>query len=136
VVETWFDLAAQEVTVGRAEDALQALAESSRLDEQLGRLAGRSYRLAVAAAVHLVRGHIGLSAAALGGDDAHTYTTGGSREPRGRHAAYSGWFSQTVASTRGQLEPSEVDAATVAARSKAVDELIDELIIQPAMEAT
>jgi predicted ATPase/class 3 adenylate cyclase len=133
LAEALVDLAAQEVAVGRAEEALQALAESSRLDEQLGGLAGRAYRLAVAAAVHLARGHIGLSAAALGAYDTHAYTTEGS-ELRGRHADYSGWFSQTVASTRALLDPGEVEAATAAARSKALDELIDELIIQPATE--
>jgi predicted ATPase/class 3 adenylate cyclase len=135
LAEALVDLAAQEATVGRAEEALQALAESSRLDEQLGRLTGRSYRLAVAAAVHLARGHIGLSAAALGAYDTHAYTTEGSREARGRHADYSGWFSQTVAGTRAQLDPAEVEAATVAARSKALDELMDELIVRPAMGA-
>jgi predicted ATPase/class 3 adenylate cyclase len=135
LAEALVDLAAQEVTVGRAEEALQALAESSRLDEQLGRLTGRSYRLAVAAAVHLARGHIGLAAAALGAYDTHAYATEGSREPRGRHEDYSGWFSQTVAATRAQLDPAEVDASTVAARSKTLDELMDELIIQPAMTA-
>jgi len=132
LAEALVDLAAQEVTVGRADEALQALAESSRLDEQLGGLAGRSYRLAVAAAVHLARGHIGLSAAALGAYDAHPYATEGSREPQGRHADYSGWFSQTVASTRAQLEPDAVAAASVAAHTKNVDQLIHELILQPA----
>jgi predicted ATPase/class 3 adenylate cyclase len=134
LAEALVDLAAQKVTVGRADEALQALAESSRLDEQLGRLTGRSYRLAVAAAVHLARGHIGLSAAALGAYDAHVYTTEGSHEPRGRHADYSGWFSQLVAATRARLEPGAVAAASIAARAKQVDQLIHELILKPATD--
>ena len=134
LAEALVDLAAQEVAVGQAEEALQALAESSRLDEQLGRLTGRSYRLAVAAAVHLARGHIGLSAAALGAYDAHAHMTEGGREPRGRHADYSGWFSQAVATTRARLEPGAVAAASTAARAKQVDQLIHELILQPATD--
>jgi hypothetical protein len=48
---------------------------------------------------------------------------------------YLGWISDAVNATRAQLDPAEVVAATVAARSKSVDELIDELIVQPAMKA-
>jgi predicted ATPase/class 3 adenylate cyclase len=136
LAEGLVDLAAQEVTVGRTDEALQALAESSRLDDQLGRLTGRSYRLAVAAAVHLARGQIGLAVAALGAYDTHAYTTEGTSERRGRHADYSGWFSQTVAATRARLEPGAVADASTAAQTKNLDQLIHELILQPAGDHT
>jgi hypothetical protein len=75
-----------------------------------------------------------LSAAALGAYDAHAYTTEGSREARGRHADYSGWFLEAVAATRAQLEPGAVAAARTAARAKTVDQLIHELILLPATD--
>jgi predicted ATPase/DNA-binding SARP family transcriptional activator len=139
------DLAVQEVAVGRATEALTALAESVRLDDEIGRLPGRAFRLAVAAVVHLARDQPTMAIAAMGAYLAH---------PTGPRAwgqvftgsdkvdvlpwlagGYLGWISDAVNATRAQLDPAEVVAATVAARSKSVDELIDELIVQPAMKA-
>jgi predicted ATPase len=126
------DLAAQRVAVGQTEDALQALAESSRLDEQLGRLAGRSYRLAVAAVVHLARGHVPLAISALGAYDMDAHTIQGTRRAGGRAAEYSGWFDEAVAAVRARLDPDAVAAAATGARAKHIDQLVEELIVRPA----
>jgi predicted ATPase/DNA-binding SARP family transcriptional activator/class 3 adenylate cyclase len=128
------DLAAQETAMGRGAEALQALAESTEIGEQIGRLPGRSFRLAVAAFVHLVRGENALSISALGAYDAHP--AGASEWARpGIGGGYVSWLAQGVEATRARLDPTEVDAATAAARHKSLDELIDELIIQPANAA-
>jgi hypothetical protein len=47
------DLAALEAAMGRGTEALHTLAESSRIEDQIGRRPGRSYRLAIGAVVHL-----------------------------------------------------------------------------------
>jgi predicted ATPase/class 3 adenylate cyclase len=125
------ELATQEAAMGHGAEALQALAESSQLDERIGQLPGRSLRLAAAAVVHLARGQTALSISALGAYDA--FPAGDSS--RARFGGYRGLLAEAVETTRAQLEPAEVAAATVAARRKGVDELIDELIIQPAKAA-
>jgi predicted ATPase/class 3 adenylate cyclase len=127
------ELAEQEATMGRGAEALQALAESSRLDEQIGRLPGRSRRLAVAAVVHLSRGQSAMSIAALGGYDAHPPENAG--RPWSGVGGSIGWRADLVESTRAQLDPAKVADARIAAQRKRLDELIHELIIQPAMEA-
>jgi tetratricopeptide (TPR) repeat protein len=124
------DLAEQEAVMGRGAEALQALAESSQLDDQIGRLPGRSRRLAVAALVHLARGQLGLSIAALGAHDAHPPED--DRGPRTRVGGSVGWLADAVETTRAQLDPVAVEAAAAAARHKSVDELIYQLIIRPA----
>jgi predicted ATPase/class 3 adenylate cyclase len=122
-------LAAQEAAMGRATDALQHLAESSQLDEQIGRL-GRSEKLAIAAVVHLARGHAATSASALGAYDAHpAWDTGWGRQGRGEG---NSWLDELVHATRARLDPAEVAAATATARGKRLDHLMDELIVQPA----
>jgi predicted ATPase len=127
------DLAAQAVISGRGIHALQALAESVRLDIQIGRLPVRNRWLAVAAVAHLARGDVELSASALGAHDAHA-TKDFQRLPRGGIGdGYIGWVTDAVIATRARLDPTAVTAATAAARGKTVDELIDELIIQPAI---
>jgi hypothetical protein len=130
------DLTAQATVMGRGAEALQALAESSQLDEQIGRLPGRSFRLAVAAVVHLASGHVVSSISALGAYDAYPVGSAGWARPGGGGAAggYSGWLAEAVETTRVRLDPTAVAVATVAARRKSLDDLIDELIIQPAME--
>jgi hypothetical protein len=97
------------------------LAESTRLDEQIGKLPGRSYVFGAAAVVHLARGQTNLAALALGAFDAHPM--------RGTLGTLQ---VQAVDETRARLDPIEVAAATAAARRKSIDELIDELITQPA----
>jgi predicted ATPase/DNA-binding SARP family transcriptional activator len=124
------ELAAQIAAVGRGTEALQLLAESSRLDEQIGRLPGRSHRLAVAAVVHLERGQPALAISALGAYDAHP--VGDTRQPRSNIGGYVGWLVDAAETARARLDPTEVAAAKAAARHKSLDELIDELIIQPA----
>ena len=127
------DLAEQEAVMGRGDEALQTLAESSRLDEQIGRLPGGSRRLAVAALVHLTRGQQGMSIAALGAYDAHPPDD--ARSPWTRVGGSVGWRADAVEATRARFDPSEVAAAKATARSKNVEELIDELILQPARAA-
>jgi predicted ATPase len=118
------DLAAQAAIAGRQDEALQALAESTRLDAQIGKLPGRSYVFGAAAVAHLARGQTNLATLALGAFDAHPM--------RGTLGTLQ---VEAVDETRARLDPTEVAAATATARHKSLDELIDELIIQPAMEA-
>jgi predicted ATPase/class 3 adenylate cyclase len=127
------ELAEQEATMGQGSEALQALAESSRLDEQIGRLPGRSRRLAVAAVVHLSRGQSAMSIGALGAYDAHPPDDAGS--PWSRVGGSIGWLTDLVETTRAQLDPAEVASARTAAQGKSLDELLRELIIRPAMGA-
>jgi predicted ATPase len=127
------ELAEQEATMGRGAEALQALAESSRLDEQIGRLPGRSRRLAVAAVVHLSRGQLALSVAALGAYDAHLPDDAG--RPWSRIGGSMDWLADLVETTRDQLDPAAVAGARAAAQRKSLDELMHELIVRPAMEA-
>jgi tetratricopeptide (TPR) repeat protein len=130
---TLVDLAEQEAVMGRGAAALQALAESSQLDEQIGRLPGRSRRLAVAAVVHLARGQPDLSIMALGAYDAHPPDD--AHSVRTRVGGSVGWLTDAVETTRSRLDPAAVAAAMAAARSRSVEELLDELIIQPAKAA-
>jgi hypothetical protein len=81
--------------------------------------------------VHHARGQHALSISALGAYDAHPAGSRGWGRPGGG-GGYSGWLQEAVATTRAQLDPGAVAAATAAARRKGLDELIDELIIQPA----
>jgi tetratricopeptide (TPR) repeat protein len=128
------DVAVQEAAVGRGAEGLQALAESVRLERQIGRRPWRSFRLAVAAVVHLARGQPTIAVGAMGAFFAHRPESMNWARPL-RSGGHIGWAAAAVQTTRAQLDPVEVDAATVAARSKALDDLMDELIIQPAMEA-
>jgi predicted ATPase len=132
--ELLVDLAATQAALGRGAEALQTLAESSELDAQIGRLPGRSFRLAVAAFVHLARGQFAMSTSALGAYDAHPTGARAWGRPGGG-TGYIGWLPEAVATTRARLNTSKVAAAAAAARRKSVDELIDELIIHPATGA-
>jgi tetratricopeptide (TPR) repeat protein len=124
------DLAAQEASMGRGAEALRALAESSRRDDETGRLPGRSYHLAVAALAHLARDQRALAVSALGGYDAHQSEFGGAFGRIGEHV---GWLDHdAIAALRARLGPGAVAAAAATARARPLDELIDELIIQPA----
>lgn len=114
------DLAAQSAIAGRQDEALQALAESTRLDEQIGKLPGRSYVFGAAAVVHLARGQTTLAVLALGAFDAHPM--------RGTLGTLQ---VEAVDETRSRLDATEVAAASAAAQHRSIDELIDELIIQP-----
>jgi hypothetical protein len=100
------------------------LAESTRLDEQIGKLSGRSYVFGAAAVIHLARGKTNLAALALGAFDAHPM--------RGTLGTLQ---VEAVDETRARLDLAAVAAAAAAARHKSIDELIDELIIQPARAA-
>jgi predicted ATPase/class 3 adenylate cyclase len=128
------DLAAQDASMGRGAEALQALAESSQLDEQIGRLASRSYQLAVAALAHLARDDRGLAISALGGYDAHPGEF--AIPPFGRIGGHVNWLDPAaMAAMRARLDPDAVAAASALARARSLDGLIDELIIQPAEDA-
>jgi predicted ATPase/class 3 adenylate cyclase len=127
------DLAEQEAAMDRGAGALQALAESSKLDEHMGRLPGRSRRLGVAAFVHLARGQPAMATLALGAYDMNPPQV--SRMPWSGLGGSIGWFADTIETTRARLDPTEVTVAAAAARGKRLDELIDELIIQPANAA-
>jgi hypothetical protein len=120
--------------MGRGAEALQTLAESARLDEQIGRLPGRAFRLAVAAVVHAARGQPALSIAAFGGYDAHIPTGTGWWGPGGG-GGQIGWLADAIETTRARLDAAEIAAAAAAARGKSLDELMDELITQPANAA-
>ncbi len=74
-----------------------------------------------------------MSISALGAYDAHP--AGAMPSGRTRFGGYIGWLAEAVETTRAQLDPAEVAAATAAARRKNLDELLDELIIQPAKAA-
>jgi hypothetical protein len=121
------ELAEMEATMGRGAEALHALAESTHLDEQIGLLPERSYVLAMAAFVHLACGQRALAVGALGAYDAHP--PGGVRWVPA-NVGY-GRLAETVEATRAQLDPVEVTAAEITGQRRKLDELIDELIIQP-----
>jgi tetratricopeptide (TPR) repeat protein len=127
------ELAAQAAVAGRGTDGLRALVESARCNQQIGRLPGRSNLLAVAAVVHQARGQTRLATAALGAFDA--YPARRAVSPTRASAPWRGFLAGMVEMTRARLDPAEVAAATAAARRGSLDELIDELIIQPAKEA-
>ena len=128
------DLAAQEASMGRGAEALQALAESSQLDEQIGRLPSRSYQLAVAALAHLARDERLVAISALGGYDAHPSEF--AIPPFGRIGGHVNWLDPAaMAAMRARLDPDAVAAAAAMARARSLDGLIDELIIQPAKDA-
>ena len=130
------ELAAQKATMGQGAEALQTLAESSQLDQRIGQLPGRSFRLAVAAIVHAARDQPTLSIEALGAYDAHIPRgTGWWRPGRGGGDVDIGWLTEVVETTRARLDPVAIAAAAAAAHRKSIDELIDELIIQPARAA-
>jgi predicted ATPase/DNA-binding SARP family transcriptional activator len=124
------ELAMQKATMGQGAEALQSLAESTRIADRVGPMPGRSIRLAAAACIHLARGQSTLSASALGAYDAHP--PGNPAWPRNRAGKYVGWLGDAVESTRAQLNPVEVARATARARRRSLDQLMDELIIQPA----
>jgi predicted ATPase/class 3 adenylate cyclase len=129
------DLAAQEASMGRGAEALQALAESSRLGEQIGRRPRRSYQLAAAALAHLARDEPGLAISALGGYEAHPSEF--VIAPFGRIGEHVDWLDPAaMAAMRTRLDPDAVTAAAATARSRPLDELIDELIIRPAEDST
>jgi hypothetical protein len=129
------DLAAQEAAMGQGAEALRALGESTGISEQIGRLPGRSFRLAVAAFVHLVRGDRALSISALGAYDAHPALAKEWARP-GIGGGYVRSLAEGVEATRARLDSAEVAAATAAARHRPLDQLINELIIKPANVAT
>jgi predicted ATPase/class 3 adenylate cyclase len=128
------NLAAQEASMGRGDEALEALAESSQLDEQTGRLPSRSDQLAIAALAHLARGERVLAVSALGGYDAHPSEL--AIPPFGRIGGHVSWLAPAaMTAMRASLDPDAVAAAALTARPRSLDGLIDELIVQPAEDA-
>jgi predicted ATPase len=123
------NLSAQQTALGRGAEALQSLAESAQLYEQIGRVAGRSWPLAGAAVLHLARGQPAMATRALGAYDA--YTPPKASMP-GDVGGYVGILDDAISATRARLDAAEVATAATAARRKSLDELIDELIIQVA----
>jgi tetratricopeptide (TPR) repeat protein len=129
------DLAGQEASMGHGAEVLQALAESSRLDEQIGRRPRRSYQLAAAALAHLARDEPVLAISALGGHDAHPSEF--AIAPFGRIGEHVDWLDHAVmAAMRARLDAGAVAVAAAVARAKPLDQLIDELIIQSAEDIT
>jgi hypothetical protein len=117
--------------MGRGAEALQALAESARLGEQIGRQPRRSYQLAAAALAHLARDEPVLAISTLGGYDAHPSEF--VIAPFGRIGEHVNWLDPAaMAAMRARLDPDAVAAAAATARTRPLDELIHELIIQPA----
>jgi hypothetical protein len=79
---------------------------------------------------HLARDQRALAVSALGGYDAHQSEFGGAFGRIGEHV---GWLDHdAIAALRARLGPGAVAAAAATARARALDELIDELTIQPA----
>jgi tetratricopeptide (TPR) repeat protein len=140
-----FSLAIQQAIMGEGDEALQTLAETSRLYEDIdvdraGRLRVnrqqqivREYTLAAASVIHLVRGERTSSISALGAYLAHARDD--IRRPRSRADGFAGGLLDVLATTRAQLDSAKVTAARTAASRRSLDELIDELIIQPAAAA-
>jgi predicted ATPase/DNA-binding SARP family transcriptional activator len=136
-----FSLAIQQAIMGEGDEALQTLAETFRLYEDLDvdRAGGlrvgrqqtvREYALAAASVIHLARGERTSSISALAAYLAHARDD--VRKPRSRADGFIGGLVDVLATTRAQLDSAKVVAARTAASGRSLDELIDELIIQPA----
>jgi predicted ATPase/class 3 adenylate cyclase len=123
------NLSALQTALGRGAEALESLAESAQLAEQVGQGARRSWPLAAAAVLHLARGQPAIATRALGAYDAHT-------PPRastlGNVGGYVGILAEAISATRARLDAAKVATAATAARRQSLDQLIDELIIQVA----
>jgi hypothetical protein len=123
------NLSALQTALGRGAEALESLAESAQLAEQVGQGARRSWPLAAAAVLHLARGQPAIATRALGAYDAHT-------PPRastfGNVGGYVGILAEAISATRARLDAAQVATAATAARRQSLDQLIDELIIQVA----
>jgi predicted ATPase/DNA-binding SARP family transcriptional activator len=129
-----FSLAIHQAIMGGGDEALQTLAEASRLYVQIGRRQNLpEYKLAAASVIHLARGDRTLSIAALGAYLAHAPDD--VYWPRSRAAGFIGGLVDVIETTRAQLDSTKVAAARTAACGRSLDELIDELIIQPANNA-
>jgi predicted ATPase/class 3 adenylate cyclase len=115
---------ATSATADDGDEALQALAESAMLHTQIGPRPDRAVRLAAAAIVHFTRGDSALAASAVGAWDTHQ-----------RRAELGPVLGDALERTRRALDPATVATAAERTRQIAIDELIDELILQPA-EAT
>jgi predicted ATPase/DNA-binding SARP family transcriptional activator len=137
-----FSLAIQQAIMGQGDEALQTLAETSRLHENIdadhaGRLrvsrqqqTVREYTLAAASVIHLERGEHTLAISAVGAYLAHARDN--VRKPRSRADGFTGGLLDALATRRAQLDSAKVADATTAANGRSLDELTDELIIQPA----
>jgi predicted ATPase/DNA-binding SARP family transcriptional activator len=137
-----FSLAIQQAIMGQGDKALQTLAETSRLYgdidvDRAGRFRVsrqqeivREYALAAASVIHLARGEDTSSISALGAYLAHARED--VRKPRSRADGFTGGLLDVLVTTRTQLDSAKVAAARTAASRRSLDELIDELIIQPA----
>ena len=112
--------------MGRGTAGLQALAESMKLDDRIGRRPVQAFKLATAAYVHLMRNDKAAATAAMGASLAlrpsPEVLRGG---PTG--GGYLGWLPDAIAAARGQLDPVAVDAATADAATKDVARLTEEL---------
>jgi predicted ATPase len=126
------NLSVQLTSLGRGAEALQSLAESAHLGEQIGRVARKSWPLAAAAVLHLARGQRAMATRALGAYDAHTRPNTGIP---GDVGGYISILTDAISVTRARLDPPEVATAAMAARRLSLDQLIDELIIQAANTA-
>jgi predicted ATPase len=137
-----FSLAIQQAIMGHGDEALQTLAETSRLYgdidvDRAGRLRVsrqqqivREYTLAAASVIHTARGEDTAAISALGAYLAHARDD--VRKPRSRADGFTGGLLDVLATTRTQLDSAKVAAARMAASRRSLEELIDELIIQPA----
>lgn len=123
--------AAQRTRMG-LDGALQDLAESVRLVEQVGTLPGRLLTLGVAAYVHLAAGRPAMAAAALGASDATGHAVADWDVGRAVVSAHGDWLVQHLQETRAALDPVAVARAAASARGRPIEAVIDELILQPA----
>jgi hypothetical protein len=125
------ELAAQQTRMG-LDGALQDLAESVRLVEQIGTLPGRQLTLGVAAYIHLASGRPAMAAAALGAYDATGHTLSNWEAGADVVPERADWIMQHLQDIRAALDPIAVATAAASARQRPIEAVIDELIVQPA----
>jgi tetratricopeptide (TPR) repeat protein len=113
-------LAAHLAIDGRGQESLHALTESAQVQEGIG-ATGRVHTLAVGAAVHVACNRQELATASLAGFDAHSVR---------RHS--EPWVADALEFARAGLDPIAVADATTKASLTSVDDLIGELILEPA----
>jgi predicted ATPase len=123
------NMSAQQIALGRSEEAEQTLVESARLLAQVHRGPGRCWPLAAAAVLHLARGEPALATRALGAYDAHTPLH---VSVPGEYRGYSGILAEAVDAARARLDEDDIATAAAAARRLRLDQLVDELILQAA----
>ena len=105
---------------GRGVEGLTALAESARLLERIGRSTLLASTLGAAAVAYSKRGQTQAALEAMASFDA---------DP-GNHML-TPLVTDAVAATRARLDHAALETITISVRGRAIDELIEQLILQP-----